>query len=117
MKMKIFAMREKGTGKLAGFNNGKWELEPYRGEIGLASHERYYNSTLWIASKILDTELELITLRIEPTEPCEWCGDDIGGSIHRPNNGQEKAWRKDAVRVSLGYYHFNFCPNCGRSLT
>ena len=131
MRMKkLYAFRDKKTGQFVvdapiepvpgepgRYNNDDWGLSERFGLLFINDDLKFVQGCEKEFNEQFGAEIELVTLRIEPTEPCEWCGDDIGGSIHRPNNGHEKAWRKDAVRVSLGYYHFNFCPNCGRSLT
>lgn len=69
--MKLYAIRDKKSGKIY------TELDVFSSFIGM------------------DWDSEMITLRIEPTEPCEWC---------------------EIVFNFIPERYANICPNCGRSL-
>lgn len=69
---------------------------------------------------------EVVTLRVEPTEPCEWCkedsvSDETSGLLARiyyrldlpPINGESIVDRANRLEK----HDWSLCPNCGRSLT
>ena len=99
--MKLYAIRDKETGALADYvqagklSKDSWVLDKRFGVIwsndgGLAFLAKDLSDTL-------NAKLELVTLRIEPSEPCWHCK---GSSRQDPDN----VWRD------------KFCRKCGRGL-
>lgn len=50
-----------------------------------------------------------VTLRVEPTKPCEWCSGE-----HKVGGGFTLDY--DYCQVKMRAENRRFCPNCGRSL-
>ena len=99
--MKLYVVRDKETGKLA----TSWELdvEPLDDNVFLS--EEYPTD---IPMLTID-QYEIVTLRVEPTEPCEWC-ETYGGEMLSPSDDLY------AYECALDAEDWQFCPNCGRSL-
>lgn len=96
--MKLYAIRDKKTKKpslLAESPMSLWE------SFGMAEYA---------LSISCDPQTdEVITLRIEPTEPCMWCEGKIEGEV------RTKGESVDTFHPTAS--NWNFCPMCGRSLT
>lgn len=107
--MKLYAIRDKKTKKpslLAESPMSLWE------SFGMAEYA---------LSISCDPQTdEVITLRIEPTEPCEWCGDiTAGGEMFRMIDNvtnEENIKRIQTIKDSLPMNEWDLCPKCGRSL-
>ena len=61
-------------------------------------------------------DCELVVLREEPTEPCEWCGVNDGAWCET-YHGRMVAIDNEGYPETLLAENWTFCPNCGRSLT
>ncbi len=64
---------------------------------------------------------EIVSLREEPTEPCEWCGDiTTEGKISRLTDEiiEEEGivTLLQTTEKTLPMFEWKFCPNCGRRL-
>ena len=104
--MKLYAIRDKETGKLLDYQqeDGKWVLVR---DIGVVWVDGPLNGIVADASKELKNDnLETITLRIEPTEPCHECKE-------RPWVVGTNQWGEQEEHEA----DWEFCPYCGRSLT
>ncbi len=102
--MKLYAIRDKKTKKLsllAESPMGLWE------SFGMAEYA---------LSIYCDPQTdEVITLRIEPTEPCEFCRDpdDLIVARYKPR----KPGDPDPMMVAVEALDPELCPMCGRRLT
>lgn len=97
--MKLYAIRDKKTKKpslLAESPMSLWD------SFGMAEY----------ALKIsCDPQTdEVITLRIEPTEPCEFCGVTYWGEMNSKDENIYEGWE------TLMAGEWSFCPNFGRGL-
>ncbi len=90
-EMKLYAIRSKETGKIVNDNYGH-------------PHVRRCPEDVFDSRRD-----ELVTLRIEPTGPCEWC-ETYGGEMIAPSDDLY------AFECALDAEDWSFCPNCGRSL-
>ena len=112
---KLYAIRDKNTGNLLNYkahsaNDGEWVL---RDKTGIVWADTKPSLTLKYASTQLPhAKLELVILRIEPTEPCEHCENPPEQYIV-----EEVAPRCPVIVVDRRSVPSNLCPNCGRSLT
>lgn len=96
--MKLYAIRDKDTGEILHDFRGLMiydtEFEVDAGITALRRHTR----PAWLQS-------EIVTLRVEPTEPCEECKEP------------KIVWKTDEWGEDYFYEEErNFCPNCGRRL-
>ena len=85
---KLYAIRDKETGKIVNDNYGH-------------PHVRRCPEDVFDSRRD-----ELVTLRIEPTEPCEVC-ETFRGEMITPSY---------AFELTLDADDWHFCPNCGRRL-
>ncbi len=95
---KLYAIRNKKTGKIVNDNYGH-------------PHVRRCPEDVFDSRRD-----ELVTLRIEPTEPCEWC-DVNDGAWCATYDGRMIALDNEGSPETLLAENWSFCPNCGRSLT
>ena len=100
---KLYAIRDKETGKIVNDNYGH-------------PHVRRCPEDVFDSRRD-----ELVTLRIEPTEPCEWCGDiTTEGKISRLTDEiiEEEGivTLLQTTEKTLPMFEWKFCPNCGRRL-
>jgi len=102
--MKLYAIRDKKTKKLSLLAESPMSLWD---SFGMAEY----------ALKIsCDPQTdEVITLRIEPTEPCEWC-DVNDGAWCATYDGRMIALDNEGSPETLLAENWSFCPNCGRGL-
>lgn len=95
--MNLYAIRDKETGRFLYRAGNKWTLELFNGEFWLEGTPAFLTTTMAMAEKELETELELVTLRVEPTEPCIIC--------------HLSAYAELIEKVGMV-----FCPKCSRKL-
>lgn len=89
--MNLYAIRNKGTGKLIKFN-GTTLLYQIKPPVYFSGKEIF----------------ELVTFQEEPAKSCGWCrnwGDEQYGILNNPRTGQNIPW-----------WEWSFCPNCGKRL-
>ena len=94
--MKLYAIRNKETGKIVNDNYGH-------------PHVRRCPEDVFDSRRD-----ELVTLRIEPTEPCEFCRDpdDLIVARYKPR----KPGDPDPMMVAVEALDPELCPMCGRRL-
>ncbi len=90
---KLYAVRDKSTGEFVKDNLGRVVASEHIISAPVSSRSRE----------------EIINLRIEPTEPCEWC-ETYGGEMIAPSDDLY------AFECALDAEDWSFCPNCGRRL-
>ena len=101
--MKLFAVRDKETGEFGDYLSddyvGEWFLSQTHGVLWVNAPPS--ESTLARISSQFKNEclLEVITLRIEPTEPCVYCADLVPAKIQ-----------------PYGHIEPMYCDMCGRRL-
>lgn len=110
--MKLYAVKNKTTGELANINGniltfkslrllGEWYADLVSGESLL--EERFESLK----------ENEIVRLRIEPIEPCEFCREPDDLIIGRIKPYQENL---NPMAVEIEDLDPELCPMCGRSL-
>ena len=94
---KLYAIRNKKTGELLDRWNS-FENNAKIAKAGLADSGSY----------------EIVTLRIEPTEPCEFCRDpdDLIVARYKPR----KPGDPDPMMVAVEALDPELCPMCGRKI-
>ncbi len=90
--MKLYAIRNKETGKIVNDNYGH-------------PHVRRCPEDVFDSRRD-----ELVTLRIEPTEPCDKCKSRWYGEFNYKDENSNDDWK------TLMANEWKCCPNCGRSL-
>ncbi len=113
--MKLYAIRDKKTGWLLDYcqASNKWTLDTEVGVVWNDCKDNHQMAFMEYQAKVrseqLNVDLEVITLRVEPTEPCEWC-ETYGGEMIAPSDDLY------AFECALDAEDWSFCPNCGRRL-
>ena len=99
---KLYAIRNKETGEI------------YRHTF-VPIHATREGAEIDIREELNSEKYEPVTLRIEPTEPCEWCGVNDGAWCET-YHGRMVAIDNEGYPETLLAENWTFCPNCGRRL-
>lgn len=111
---KMFAVRDKKTGKFVLWRD-EYVLRKSGGAF-INSEQGAIASMHQAERELDDVELEVVTFRVEPIEPCIWCREKILGRMSRfipydVGTGQMKY--KEEIKFAKDW---PVCPECGRSL-
>ncbi|MDY0175076.1 MAG: hypothetical protein RBR62_07790 [Bacteroidales bacterium] len=118
--MKLYAVRDKKSGTF-------WEYDDVADDFELSStwatawqiKEDVFGPEYianWAKRKNVEVgNLEYVTFREEPTEPCEWC-DVNDGAWCATYDGRMIALDNEGSPETLLAENWSFCPNCGRGL-
>lgn len=108
--MKLYAIRDKKTGWLLDYcqASNKWTLDTEVGVVWNDCKDNHQMAFMEYQAKVrseqLNVDLEVITLRIEPTEPCKKCAVKFQECV--PGDKP----------FSFKLTNPSYCSHCGRSL-
>ena len=94
--MNLFALKDKNTGEWLEGPPSETRITAYEDKAECEAVKDYFP----------EKEAVTVTLREEPTEPCEWC-ETFRGEMITPSY---------AFELTLDADDWHFCPNCGRRL-
>lgn len=103
--MKLYAIRDKNTGEWLEGPASNTRLTAYEDKAECEAVKDYFP----------EKEPVTVTLRVEPTEPCEFCRDpdDLIVARYKPR----KPGDPDPMMVAVEALDPELCPMCGRRLT